>query len=232
MLGGLCVREALFLLAHDPEHKGRPRVHMPVLATGLAGATLVDLILARRIHVAGGRVHALAYDPRDGRIPLDHAQARTLVEEVAEPVTDHARALVTGVRRPTPAQDLIEIIGLDVYGRTLTRLVETGHVTRTQRRLGRPLHRPDQQALVEATGALISATQDIGHDPDSDALCALAHILNLHGVLSPADSAEIGNAGRAGLTRLRALAPPLDGVPKVVDTVQAAVDAVTVKVYA
>ena len=231
MLGGLCVREALFLLAHDPEHKGRPRVHMPVLATGLAGATLVDLILARRIHVAGGRVHALAYDPRG--VPLEHAEARALVEPVGEPVTDDARALVVGVRRPPRTADLVELLSLDVYARTLTRLVQTGRVKRTQRRLGRPVHQPDPDALINATGGLISATATTGgpDDPYSDALCALAGVLHLHGVLSPGDSAEIQHAAGVATGRLHGLSWPRSGVPEVTDAVRAAVDAIAVKVY-
>ncbi|NUR27357.1 MAG: GPP34 family phosphoprotein, partial [Catenulispora sp.] len=50
----LTLRDELYLLAHDD--RGEPRIHTGSLSIGLAGACLIDLVIARRLTVDRGRL--------------------------------------------------------------------------------------------------------------------------------------------------------------------------------
>ena len=58
------LREELFLLGFD--NAGRPAVHTDSLDIGVAGARLVELVLAGRVGVAAGRLSAVE-EPATGR---------------------------------------------------------------------------------------------------------------------------------------------------------------------
>lgn len=166
--------QELWLLGHD-EH-GTPHIHLPSLNVGLAGAVLVELVMAERITLRAGTI--CVYD-RKG---------------VGEPLLDATRAAIDG----EPGHRLLSIwlrwIADDIYQRATGALIAGGIVVREVHRrhlLGRrETYRPtDPLAASRARGAVSYAVR--GRDsPDWQcvALCGLLGALGLQDVLYLAGS--------------------------------------------
>src|SRR5258705_11259401 len=61
LMRALSLRDDLFLLAHDDT--GKLGIPQPHIGAGLAGATLIELLLARRVAVVDGRLDVLDLSP-------------------------------------------------------------------------------------------------------------------------------------------------------------------------
>jgi hypothetical protein len=161
----LSLRDDLFLLAHDDA--GRLLIQEASLAAGLAGATLIDLLLAGRVAVADGRLNVV--DP-----------TRTGDEEA-----DATLDAIASNTAPCGPRAWVSWISHDAYGRVAERLSEAGAVRRTSvRRLGllpvsriKPVN-PEDLVRVRARIRYAVHGRDLP-DPATAALCGLVRVLRL-----------------------------------------------------
>jgi hypothetical protein len=197
------VRDELFLLAHDDD--GRLIGSEPGISAGLAGATLIDLLLARRVAVVGGRLtvvdSATTGDP----------EADATLEAIAENAD------------PTGPRAWVSWISAGVYDRTGGVLEATGVVRRTSaRRLG----------LLPVTRCVPVNTEDLVRlrsrlrygvhspavpDASTAALCGLVRVLRLHASLLLSMPAEelldaLGRLARGNNTTIRQIVNAVDAV--------------------
>ena len=187
------VRERLWLLAHDDRRDLEPRLHSSVLEIGLIAATLVDLLLADRIVVAGGYVYRGAPGHRrTAPAVLDPITAGVLesVTEETPRLTDMLRA---GNADP-PAGEHHPYVRL--YQRTHAALVAAGIIVEQRRKL-----RASRFQLADPAGLAWNKRQIshrlVCHDRPGgttiDGLCALVGALNLHTTLvTPYEPHEAG----------------------------------------
>ncbi|MBN1173609.1 MAG: GPP34 family phosphoprotein [Micromonosporaceae bacterium] len=224
MTSAFSVRDRLFLLAHDDFRGFRPYLHQPTLAVGLAGAALVDLMMAERIHLHGQ--HALISDPYDTRPAPD-------------PIGDHTLATIRPPYDPRTGmpqlKDLILALASDMYQRTQGLLVAAGVLTRVRRRLGRVHHQPTDPAIVtRIRGGPRTAVQGTAETStiQIDALCALLRVLHLHDTLYLGTTQETEARLRHITARLRRNAHGhAAGIPAVIEAVDAGVGDLTVATY-
>src|SRR5207244_288991 len=133
------------------EH-GTPHIHLPSLNIGLAGAVLVELVMAERITLRSGTI--CVYD-RAG---------------VGEPLLDATRTAIESERGQRLLPIWLRWIAEDIYERTTGALIAGGIVVRevSRRHLKgrRETYRPtDPLAASRARGAVSYAVR--GHDsPD------------------------------------------------------------------
>jgi hypothetical protein len=196
------LRDDVFLLAHDDD--GRLTVSEPVISSGLAGAMLVDLLLAGRVAVVGGRLSVIDSATTD------------------DPQNDATLTAIAADEAPTGPRAWVAWISAGAYDRTASALEASGTVTRTTiRRLGLlPVNRcvASEEDLVRVRARLRYGL----HSPDpvdtgTAALAGLVRVLRLEGaLLLSMPSAQL----RAELDRLAG------GNPTTVRQVISAVDAV------
>ncbi|GIF13650.1 GOLPH3/VPS74 family protein [Actinoplanes teichomyceticus] len=173
------VREQFFLLAHDETRHMRPRLHLPALAAGLAGATVMDLLIAGRVAVASGAVHP------------DRFQR----DLTGDPVTDDALALILQVVPAPPLPELIRTVAPGVYERTAAALIHKGVLVQgppRRWRRGRGYEIADEGIVVRirAKAGYRIAGRD-APSPGADCLCALVAALGLHRALMRGERAEV-----------------------------------------
>src|SRR5262245_41887746 len=113
----LSLRDEVFLLAHDD--RGKPIIGDAALAAGLAGATLIDLLLSNRVAVL------------DGRLDVINPAA------TGDPETDATLAVIAANTAPSGPRAWVNWISHGAYDRIADALVTKGIVERTTvRRLG------------------------------------------------------------------------------------------------
>jgi hypothetical protein len=159
------IRDQLFVLAHD-EHRGfEPRLHLPALGIGLAGAVLIDLLIAGRITVKGGQVTG------------DRFERTGTGDVINDAVLTHIRQTP---RATCPLTALLRDVSSDVYDRTLGVFVASGVLTTERRRFRSRyvLQRPWLPTRVRSK-VRYRAEGTSGPEQDADALCALAWALRL-----------------------------------------------------
>lgn len=160
------VREHLFLLAHDEDRKCRLRIHQPALGIGLAGAALIDLLIADRIHLANGRIY------------LTDLYDRT---SILDPINDHVLGTIRRVRSAVPVVELIKKLAPEMYERTCGSLIADGVLDQTARWGRRQLALRTSGTVVRIRSKLRQRADGRGAaDLPTDALCALISALNLH----------------------------------------------------
>lgn len=163
------VREQLFLLAHDEDNHLRPRLHVPALGVGLAGAGIIDLMVAHRIHISNGRAYVSdLYDTQGS----------------GDPVTDHVLQRLRSLRAAPLLPALLRELGPDLYPRTLGALTAQGVITQG-RRFGRIRYEVARPALANRIRGKVRYRINGNDRPkvDTDALCALISALNLQDCL-------------------------------------------------
>lgn len=201
------VRDQLWLLAHDETRDLRPRLDVRALNVGLAGATVVDLLLQDRVHLRDGRVRLRGYQTGPTADPIA-AAVLTTIRDRREP------RLAELLRDPT----------LHLYDRTVAALIAAGTLVEHRRLL-----RGSRYRLVDDAIAPWIRSQFIRRlyktdvrDSALDALCALVWALNLHStLLLPYSTAEADTIlrtiteqipARAGTVSRLAVIPHLAGL--------------------
>jgi hypothetical protein len=163
---GLALRDELFLLAHD--ESGKLLAPEGNLGVGLAGATLIGLLLNGRVEVGDGRLDVLDGSP------------------TGDPEADATLEAIAANTAPVGPRAWVSWISHGAYERVGDALAETGVVRRTVvKRLGLlPSARVlvcDQADLVRVRARVRFAVH--GRDlPDAEtgALCGLVRVLRLH----------------------------------------------------
>ncbi|WP_049563730.1 GOLPH3/VPS74 family protein [Nonomuraea sp. SBT364] len=160
----------LFLIAHDKS--GKPLAHRSATSLALAGAVLIDLVLAGRVSLTGGPAVVV------GRSATGDA------------VTDGLLTLIAGDRLGHDAPYWIRTLAeQDVHDRTREALVAAGLlVPVTRRRLGMlPYlrHEPADIALLVRASAGVRSAAEGRKSPDarSAALCGLMAVLQIERAL-------------------------------------------------
>jgi hypothetical protein len=165
----LSLRDDLFLLAHDDA--GRLIGAEPGVGAGLAGATLIDLLLSGRVAVVGGRLDVLDDAP------------------TGDEETDATVEAIAANTAPAGPRAWVSWISHGAYERIGSALVEAGVVRRaTVRRLGflpSTRHLPgNPDDLVRVRSRLryaIHGRQPA--EPATAALCGLVRVLRLESSL-------------------------------------------------
>ncbi|WP_436532365.1 GOLPH3/VPS74 family protein [Actinoplanes sp. HUAS TT8] len=172
------VREQFFVLAHDETRHMRPRLHVPALAAGLAGATVMDLLITQRVSIESGSV-----------VPDWHQR-----EPTGDPVTDDVLAAIME-KAPGPALPaLIRAAAPGLYERTTAALVHRGLIVEEPARRWRK-----KEYTIADEGVAVRVRAKVGYrmdgrdgpSPDADCLCGLVSALGLHGALLRGTRAEV-----------------------------------------
>jgi hypothetical protein len=199
----LSLRADLFLLSHDDG--GKPVRHEASIGAGLAGATLIELLLGGRVVVAEGRLDVC--DP-----------SRTGDDE-----TDATIDAIAANTAPCGPRAWVSWISHGAYDRVAETLATAGVVRRdTVRRLGLvPATRwlaCDPEDLVRARSRVRYAVHGRdAPDPRTAALCGLVRVLRLESTLllsMPSEDLLLGLARMAEGT-----ANPVRQVIRAVDSV-------------
>lgn len=173
------VREQFFVLAHDENRHMRPRLHVPALAAGLAGATVMDLLITQRVSIEAGSV-----------VPDWHQRDTT-----GDPVTDDVLALLLE-KAPAPTLPvLIRATAPNLYERTTAALVHRGLIVEMPAKRWRT----KKEYEIADEGVAVRVRAKVGYridgrdgpSPDADCLCGLVSALGLHGALLRGTRAEV-----------------------------------------
>ncbi|MEV0614075.1 GPP34 family phosphoprotein [Nonomuraea sp. NPDC050404] len=208
-MSSLPLHQDLYLIAHD--QAGKPLVHASSLAVGLAGAALLDLLLAGHVKVGSAGLTA---------------EGQAIGDAVADGLLAMAAA------GPDPRSLLKQASMGDVYGRVREGLLGSGVLVRvSRRRMGMlPYTRyelADIASIVRASSGVRSAVEG-WKTPDARCagLCGLVAVLRLESQL------YLDQPAARLVTRLReiaaAAAPP---VGRLVETVDTLVGEAAVAVY-
>jgi hypothetical protein len=180
---GLSVRDELFLLAHDA--RGKPLTSELRLSAGLAGATLIDLLVTGRIAVIDGRLDVV--DPTG----------------TGDPETDSTLEVIAANTAPAGPRAWVSWISHGAYDRIADALEARGLVERsTVRRLGVV---PVQRCAPAAEDDLVRVRSRVRFaihspelpDPSTAALCGLARALRLERYLLLSEPREDLRSGLA-----------------------------------
>jgi hypothetical protein len=219
------VRDRLMLLAHDDDHGFGLRIHQPTLDVGLAGATLIDLLLAGWLQLAGEQV---LLTPAG-----EHGST-------GDPISDQTLATIWAARRPArQLRTLLAALAPGLYQQVRDTQAAAGILTHTRSWLGRTRFTPtDPMVTTRARGGPRAAVQQVLSlrpgiaDRADDAVCALLRVLHLHDALYLGTAADLDPALTAITTRLRHQAgAPYSGIATITDTVDALAGDITVAVY-
>ncbi|MBN1173823.1 MAG: GPP34 family phosphoprotein [Micromonosporaceae bacterium] len=221
MLAPSPVHQRLFLLAHDEYHGFRPRIHPPTLNAGLAGALLIDLVLAERIHIEHG--HMIITDLYDHSL-------------VGEPIADQTLTTIRAriqASAADPLRDQIRALGQGLYERVQGGLVAASVLT-TTRRWGITRHRPvEQRTLIQAQSILSAGLRNT--QPANlavDALAGLVGVLGLHDAVYLGAPGEVQPLIDQAMVRVRHQATGCcQAVPAIITAVDAAAGDLTTAVY-
>ena len=169
----LPLHQQLYLMAHDEE--GGALIHVPSLGLGLAGAIVLDLMLAERLVVHEGVVWARAEQP------------------TGDPLTTTVLQAIDHLEKPRSLLFWVRLISTDAYDRVSGGLISGGMLTRTtvRRRIGVKKDvfvptDPGVTARIQSTVLHLYHGRSAG-DPVTAALCGLIGVLCLERTL---DSAE------------------------------------------
>ncbi|MEU5943100.1 GPP34 family phosphoprotein [Micromonospora sp. NPDC047548] len=170
----LPLRDELFLLGHNDD-TGQPHVHRQALAFGMAGAVLIDLVLAGRI--------ALDDDGRPG------GQQRLWLH-LDRPVGDLiADTAIASVRYANPAPALrgwLAWFADDLYERTRAGLHAGGILHRTSRRRLGGLARTEVYLTTHSKWAVVARSRlrylAAGREPPDNHTAALAGLVAVLGL--------------------------------------------------
>ena len=183
----------LYLLAHDDD-TGERHISEHVLAMGLAGALLVELVCAERVVV--GWVYddfRRQWQPRSGGMYVArHGDA-------GNPLLDAALTVINRITHEKPRGDHLRMwlhafAGTDLYERTRAAMVTAGLIRRTQRRRYAGLAKIETHLPVNVAYPVLARTRvrdavafydpspytpPAAPDADRVALCGLTRALEL-----------------------------------------------------
>ena len=210
------LHEQLFLLAHDEDHRMRPTVHLPALGVGLAGAALIDLMDAGRVHIPDGPPYGPCVTDLYDRSPA------------TDPVTNHVLQSIRTLDKVPPMPALLRELGADLYDRTLGGLIAQG-VIAPQQHWGRTRHHLVRSGTTVYIRAEIRSRVDARSRPNvnTDSLCALIWALNMHDCLFIASRrAEVDELLVTVMQQIPDVAPtgsPLQAIPHIAQSIRLAV---------
>jgi hypothetical protein len=219
------VRDRLFLLAHDEGNDLAPHVRPELLDFGLAGATLMDLLLDGWIQVYDGSIWLTGATG----LPGDTIADRTL------------QHLITRTS-PRPVRDVLYEISPTMYTRTQSTLIADGTIRQRRRRFrgtGYRINDPRAAGVPRAgVRAVVLATAErkpLIRLAGTDALAALVNAVRLY----PPLCLGLGDAQIRSLLNLntRAIAvrarpgAPARAIPFIAGCVEDAVAEHAVAVY-
>ncbi|GAB7043965.1 MULTISPECIES: GOLPH3/VPS74 family protein [Catenuloplanes] len=164
------VRDRLFLLAHDNDHDLAPHIRPDLLDFGLAGATLIDLLLDGWIQVYDGTIWLTSATGLPGDIigdrTLQHLFTRT---------------------SPRPVRDVLYEISPTMYARTRAILIADGTIRERRRRFRGPAYRISDpraagvpRAGVRAVVLAAAERKPLTRLAGTDALAALVNAVHLY----------------------------------------------------
>ena len=175
------VREQLWVLAHDEDDGLRPRIDVRALGVGLLGATLVDLLLLKRIQIHDGRVYLYGTRAlRDVNDPIASGVLYAITNGGGPPLAGVLRGSHAEARDDTPNPYA------GCYDRTLAGLINAGVVVTHRRRLRATRYALDDIRTAQWMRNHFSRRlwqREPDADPARDSLCALAWALGLHSTL-------------------------------------------------
>lgn len=197
------LRDDVFLLAHDDD--GRLIVAEPVIGAGLAGATLIDLLLSGRVAVVGDR--------------LDVVDSAT----TGDPEAEATLQAIAADAAPTGPRAWVSWLSAGAYERTVDVLEAAGVIRRSVvRRLGLlPATRcvpADSVDLVRLRSRLRYGVHSAEQpDPPTAALCGLVRVLRLESsLLLSMSTGELRDAlaerARGSDTTIRQVVAAVDAV--------------------
>lgn len=164
------VRDRLFLLAHDEDHDLAPHVRPELLDFGLAGATLIDLLLGGWIEVYDGTIRLTDTTGLPGDVIADQTLQHLITRE-----------------RPPPVRDVLYENSPTMYARTRATLIADGTIRRHRRRFRSPVHRlsdPRAAGVARAVvrDVVLTTAQRKRRTPQAgtDALAALVNAVHLY----------------------------------------------------
>ncbi|MEU1969422.1 GPP34 family phosphoprotein [Micromonospora sediminicola] len=183
----LPLRDELFLLGHNDD-TGQPHLHRQALAVGLAGAVLIELVLAGRVVLdsedrsAGERWVRLYVDRPVGDLIADTALAsirhartapplRTWLREFADDLYERTRAglVAAGILRHTTHRRLGGLLRAEAYLPTDTRWSVVARARLRYLAAGR--EQPDNHtAALAGLVAVLNLTSNLYLDDDTTAL--------------------------------------------------------------
>lgn len=213
----MLIAEDLLLLLTGPN--GKPTVNVQRLAFALAGAVLVDLVIAGRVQVTapgrwGGRSHIAVVNPQ----PL------------GDPLLDDALARILGRRHQVTAQAFVTRLSRGLLPEVRARLVARGVVREVRRRvLGIVPRRSWPLTDGAAQAQLHAALRDVvvvGRTPTDREACLVALLHALREVPH-----QLGGAGLSA-RELRARAAALSEGNAAADAVRRAITATEAAVAA
>jgi hypothetical protein len=163
------LRDDVFLLAHDDA--GRMVISEPVIGAGLAGATLIDLLLQGRVAVSQGRLDVI-----DSALTGDEESDTTLTAIAANTAPTGPRAWVSWISHGAYARAADHLEAAGVIQRSSTRrfgLLPTARCTPVQ---------PEDLVRVRARIRFALHARELP-EPETAALCGLVRVLRLEGAL-------------------------------------------------
>lgn len=201
----LCVRDAVFLLAHDEDRGFRRRLHPVTLNFALSAAVLCDLLLAEAVVV-----------PEPGLVQPVRSPT------YADAVTESYWSVIT---EPRPLRELLFRFAADVTARTAALLTTTGALAVHRDWLGRIRYSLSRDDL--ATSARLPARDCVigEYTATGVTLCVLVRALGLHDSLLILDRSQLEPVlGRIeDLVREQATAP-LTMIPLVADALRGVIE--------
>jgi hypothetical protein len=171
----LALHEELYLFAHDID-SGAAHIHPRSLAVGLAGAVLIELVMARRVSV------------RD-----EHIEVSAVGQPAAGAIAAAALAAISGdpTRRPPVGVWLRGFGDPGLYERVRANLVAVGILYHRTRRLRADVYPAVHHAWTVRIGAHLRSVLTGWEESDAQcaALCGLVEALGLYEHLFMAESA-------------------------------------------
>lgn len=212
------------MLAHDETRSLKPHLHVPAIGVGLAGAALIDLLIAKRVHIVHGSPYLhRSYNPGPAGDPVTH-QVLTMIGNLR-----HTPGLHLLLREPGP----------EPYDQTLDALITKDVITR-DRRWGRTRYELTRIAPAARVRQSVRYRIEGGQwpEPHIDALCALTWALNLqHCLVVDLTDTEISDLLRGVTHRIAELVRwfdpdwPAAAIPEVADAVRTAIGALATSPY-
>jgi len=217
----LCVRHALFLIAHDEDSGFRRRLHPVTLNFALSAALLCDLVLSESCVVRGSELVLPVRPPASADPVTAHYYAAAVARMRRGPGAQTEPTDSRGTPQGLGLRAVLFLFAADVTARTQEQLTTAGILSKHRDWFGRTrysLTRPDlaDSARLPARDAVTGQYSAIGVT-----LCTLVRSLGLHDALLLLDRSQLEPV-LAHIERLmrEGTSEPLAMIPVINDTLR------------